>query len=895
MAPENATTALNPIQRFPIAEVLPQLAAHLDRGTRLVLEAPPGAGKTTQVPLALLDAAWLSGRKILMLEPRRIAARAAAEYMASQLGEPVGETVGYRIRFESKISPRTRIEVVTEGILTRMLQTDPELAEVGAILFDEFHERHLHGDLGAALALDVQASLRPDLRLIIMSATLDGERVARWFDSPRLTSAGRSFPVRIEYPPARAQEAWPFHLRRVVETVLAENDGDVLVFLPGRREIDRAIQTLATHSEPLSQRERGSGEGRYVDEHTYSATPSSDAARHHLPTGEAKIKLLPLHGELSLAQQHAALQPAAAGTRRIVLATNVAESSVTLPGVRVVIDLGLAREPRFDPNSGFSRLETVAISQASADQRAGRAGRVAAGVAYRLWPQSQRLEPSRRAEIGQVELSMLALELAAWGSGELSWLDAPPSGALASARELLRTLGAVDIAAHLTEFGRKMLGAGASPRLATAVLRASVAQRALACDLVALVEARNPLRGESTRGDDFRRRHAALAAYRGGWSRARDIGTDRGALATIDHAAAAWRRRFEVRAGAGQGLKQDQQHPHPNPPLEGEGLTAIGDILMHAFPDRIAHQDASDPRRYRLSNGRGAHLHQNTQLYGEPWLVVLDLRFEEGDSLILSAAPVSVDAFERDFSNRFVHDRQVRWNRGTRAVEAFEESRFVQLVLERRQVPANKDDALPALLAAIRELGLGVLPWSDHAIGLRARVYCLRACCPELNLPDLDDVSLLATLEHWLAPFLAGKTRLDSLTTQSLGEALGSLLDYAQRRSVDELAPETVLVPSGNHRHLQYETGKPPVLAVKLQELFGLTDTPRIANGRVAVVLHLLSPAQRPIQVTQDLRGFWERTYPEVKKELKGRYPRHPWPDDPWKATPTHRAKRRRS
>jgi ATP-dependent helicase HrpB len=561
-----------------------------------------------------------------------------------------------------------------------------------------------------------------------------------------------------------------------------------------------------------------------------------------------------------------------------VLATNVAESSVTLPGIRAVIDLGLAREPRFDPNSGFTRLQTVAIAQASADQRAGRAGRVAAGVAYRLWPQSQRLEPARRAEIGQVELSALALELAAWGSADLRWLDAPPPGALASARDLLALLGATDADGRISALGRQMLSAGASPRLAAAVLRAQD-DRALACDLVALIDARNPLHGADARSDDFRTRHAALAAYRRDGARAaRSHGADAGALAAIDQAARAWRRRFGVRDADGAAQAA---------PL------AAGNVLVHAFADRIARQDPANPRRYQLANGRGARLHDNTVLYGEPWLVALDLRFEERDSLILSAAPFDPALLERDFPQRFARARTLRWNRDTRAVEAFAEERFAAIVLGRRAVPVSADEAVPALLTALRELGPGALAWSDHAANLRARVALLREACPELQLPDLSDAALLASLDAWLAPHLAGKTRLEALTPALLAEALAARLDYAQRRAVDELAPESITVPSGNARRLQYSTGAAPVLAVKLQELFGLADTPRIAKGRVAVVLHLLSPAQRPIQVTQDLRGFWERTYPEVKKELKGRYPRHPWPDDPWSARATARAKPR--
>lgn len=827
---------------FPIREILPDLLATLAAGTRLVLEAPPGAGKTTQVPLALVDAAWLAGKKILVLEPRRIAARAAAEFMARQLGEDVGRTVGYRIRFEAKVSAATRIEVVTEGILTRLVQSDPELAGIGAILFDEFHERHLHGDLGAALALDVQANLRPDLRLVVMSATLDGERVARWLDAPRLTSAGRSFPVRIEHPAPRPNEDLPFAVRRAAELALADTDGDVLVFLPGKREIDRTRGALGT-------------------------LPGVDTGR---------LALVPLHGELSLTDQRAALRPAEPGTRRIVLATNVAESSVTLPGIRAVIDSGLAREPRFDPNSGFTRLETVAIAQSSADQRAGRAGRVAPGVAYRLWPQSQRLEPSRKPEMEQVELSGLALELAAWGADALAWLDAPPAGALAQSRELLVLLGALDDARRITALGRQMLGVGTAPRLAAAAVRAPAAQRGLIADILAAVDARSPLRGESARSDDFRARIAALHAWRAGGPRAaRDA--DAGALAALDQASQGWRRRLGNAAPA-----RDVADSH-----------ALGDLLLHAFVDRVAKQDAGNPRRYALANGRGVRLHDNTALFGEPWLVALDLRYEEKDSLILAAAPFDPALLERDYAERFRRERVVRWNGAKKAVEAFEERRFAALLLDRRQVGVTAADAVPALIAAVRAEGLAVLPWSDHARELRRRVESLREWCPELGLPDLGDAALLARLDEWLAPYLDGKSRLEALRADELSQALAAMLDYDQRRALDAHAPVALRVPSGNERRLDYVPGQPPVLAVKLQELFGLADTPRIAQGRVAVTLHLLSPAQRPIQVTQDLKGFWERTYPEVKKELKGRYPKHPWPDDPWSATPTARAKPR--
>jgi len=839
---------------LPIDAVLPQILDALAAHTRLVVEAPPGAGKTTQVPPALLDAPWLAGRKILLLEPRRIAARAAAEFMAARRGERVGEGVGYRIRFESRVSAATRIEVLTEGILTRQIQDDPELADVGAILFDEFHERHLHGDLGAALALDVQANLRPDLRLVVMSATLDGERVARWFDAPRIASEGRSFPVRIEHPPARADEAWPgrgwpFHLRRAVESALAESEGDVLAFLPGKREIDVARRAL----------------------------------EQDMPAGQATaLAVVPLHGDLALAEQHAALAAAPAGTRRVVLATNVAESSLTLPGVRAVVDLGLAREPRFDPNTGFTRLETVNVSQASADQRAGRAGRLGPGLCYRLWPQSRRLDAERTPEIAQVELSQLALELAAWGSDALRWLDAPPGGALAQARELLRRLGALDADGRITAPGRRMLALGAHPRLGAAVLRAPAALRPLACDLAALVEARDPLRGAGARNDDFRVRLAALEAWRARRAAgAREAGADPAALAAIDQAARSWLAR------AGRiGAEARDAAP-------ASAATAAGDVLIHAFPDRIARQDANNPQRYQLANGRGARLLQESALYGEPWLVVIDLRQEERDSLIFAAAPFDADRLERDFPQAFARRRTVRWNRDARAVDAFEERRFEAIVLERRAVPATPADTVPALLAAVRELGLDALPWSDAARELRLRVQALRAWCPELGLPDVSDAALLATLEDWLAPYLGGKRRLDALEPAELSAALAARLDFSMRRALDEQAPVAIRVPSGLERRITYAADAPPVLAVKLQELFGLADTPRIANGRVPLTLHLLSPGGKPVQVTQDLRSFWERTYPEVKKELKGRYPKHPWPDDPWTATPTHRAKPR--
>jgi ATP-dependent helicase HrpB len=585
------------------------------------------------------------------------------------------------------------------------------------------------------------------------------------------------------------------------------------------------------------------------------------------------VKVLQLHGELSIEQQSLALQPDPNGRRRVVLATNVAESSVTLPGVRVVIDSGQAREPRYDPNSGFSRLDIVTISQASADQRTGRAGRVAEGWAYRLWPQSQRLEPQRRAEIAQVELAALALELAAWGSDDLRFVDPPPVGALSSARDLLQRLGALDATRAITALGKRMLMLGTHPRLAAMLLSARDDEaRALACDLAALVEARDPLRNA---GDALAARWRALAAFRQG----RVAGdAHRSGLAAIDAAAKQWRRRLRV-----ESLSPREVEAH-----------RLGDLLAHAFPDRIAYQHPIDLRRYQLANGRMARVFDDSAVYGEPWIVVSEMRFEAKDALVLRAAPVDEQFLRREFPDRFASEDAVRWDAGKRALSAQRETRFDQIVLDTR--PAGRIDpqhAAAALTAAVRELGLPALPWSESLQQWRERVRCLRDWMPDLDLPDLSDDALLASLDTWLRPAFAGKTRLDALGEDELGNALKSSVDWSLRQRIDTLAPVRIVVPSGMERRIEYTHGQPPVLPVKLQELFGLADTPRVADGRFAVTLHLLSPGGKPLQVTQDLRGFWERTYPEVKKEMKGRYPRHPWPDDPWSATATHRAKPR--
>ncbi|MGD9602941.1 MAG: ATP-dependent helicase HrpB [Gammaproteobacteria bacterium] len=817
--------------RFPIDDVLPEVLAHLAVHPRLVLEAPPGAGKTTQVPLALRNAAWCTGR-ILMLEPRRIAARAAAAYMADCLGDTVGGVVGYRIRFERKVSAATRIEIVTEGILTRMVQDDPTLDGISAILFDEFHERHLASDLGLALCLDIQAGLRPDLRLVVMSATLEGERLARFLDAPRVTAAGRGHPVTVTALPAVPHDTPMLQLRRAVTTALAETAGDVLCFMPGKAEIARAARVL----------------------------------------GEVDAEIDVLHGELNVADQARLLQPGP--RRRVILATNVAESSITLPGVHAVVDTGLAREPCFDPVSGMSRLETVTISQASATQRAGRAGRVAPGRCYRLWPDSRRLDPATRPEMQRVDLAGLLLELKLWGHEALRFLDPPPAGALAQAQDLLCALGALDEAGHPTAHGRALAAFGAHPRLASAMLRAPAALQGLACDVAAIVEGRDPLRGDARRSDALARRVEVLEA----WRARRHVGEDveRGALVAIEQAAQHWRRRVQAPVA-------DAPTPHD-----------VGHVLALAYPDRIGRQDRANPRRYPLSGGRGAQLLQDSELVGSPWLAIADIRHDARDARILRAAPLDPAVLDQAFPAAFTREHTLRFNPDTRVVEARETRRFSAIVLEDRLLPTPRDTAVAdMLLAGIGDLGLDCLPWTDALREWQARVASLRAWCPELNLPALDDATLRAHLDAWLRPALEGCRAVADLTSQALAEALHARLDYAAQRALDEHAPREITVPSGQRRRLEYTAGEAPVLAVKLQEMFGLGDTPRIAKGRVPVLLHLLSPRQTPIQVTQDLRGFWERTYPDVKKELKGRYPKHPWPDDPWTATATHRAKPR--
>jgi ATP-dependent helicase HrpB len=834
---------------LPIDAALPELCGALARETGAVLQAPPGAGKTTHVPLALLGEAWLAERGIVLLEPRRLAARAAAARMAELLGERVGQTVGYRVRMDSRISARTRIEVVTEGILTRRLQADPGLEGVGLVIFDEFHERSLHADLALALCLDVQRGLREDLRLLVMSATLEATPVAELLGGvPVVTSAGRSHSVEVRYLDRDPQGDVSAYTAAAVQRALAEQPGDVLVFLPGGREIRLTHERLA--ESPVF---RG-------------------------------VSVYPLHGDLPREQQDRAIQSDPDGRRKVVLATSIAETSLTIDGIGAVVDAGWSRVPRFDPRTGLTRLATVRVTRDAAEQRAGRAGRLGPGIAYRLWSEAMQHGLVARAtpEILSADMAPLALELGLWGvrhAESLAWLDPPPQGALAQARQLLQGLDALDGEGIATPAGRAMAALGVHPRLAHMLLEGKALGCAgLACDVAALIVERDLLSGQAARGCSLAERLEPLHAYRvGGGAAARRHGADPAACQRVEQAARQWRRLL----GADE---------------EGEGghVDQAGLLLALAYPDRIAMRRDPGAERYVLSSGRGVRLPAGDALMRHPYLAVASLDAGgTGEGTVWLAAPVSLEDLRAHLGGRIQRHEVVRWDGREQAVVAQQEERLGELVLGRRPLPRPAGEALClALLEGIRRQGLECLPWTHAARDWQARVLSLRRWLPEEGWPDVSDQRLAETLENWLAPHVEGMTRIEHLKRLDVLAVLQGLLDWKQRAALDQAAPTHIQVPSGSRLRLKYQPGEPPVLAVKLQEMFGLADGPRVAAGRVSVILHLLSPARRPIQVTQDLRSFWERTYPEVRKELKGRYPKHPWPDDPWSAVPTARTTR---
>ena len=841
---------------LPIDEVLPALRQALRERHEAVLEAPPGAGKTTRVPLALLNEPWLAGQRIVMLEPRRLAARAAAERLASELGEKVGETVGYRIRLDSKVGPNTRIEVVTEGILTRRLQDDPALEGVGLLIFDEFHERSLDADLALALSLNGRELFRDEqpLKILLMSATLEGERLAGLLnDAPVLRSEGRMFPVAMRW--GRPFVPGEFIEPRVVQTVLdAINDesGSLLVFLPGQAEIRRVNQQLA---DALGLR--------------------------------SDILLCPLHGELDLNAQRAAIEPAPSGTRKVVLATNLAETSLTIDGVRVVIDAGLARVPRFDPGSGMTRLDTQRISRASATQRAGRAGRLEPGVCYRLWSEDQhaQLAAYGSAEILQADLAGLALQLARWGvtPEQLIWLDVPPAASYAQAQQLLERLGALrNQQGHdwqLTAHGEAMAQLPAHPRIAHLLLRGQALGLAeMACDVAALLGERDILRGV---GADLHSRLALLS----GESRAA-----RGGQGGVQRAKQLARQYRGYLRGKAATPVADPDHPR-----------WLGALLALAYPDRVAQQRKPGGAEYRLANGRAALFSEVDGLMKQPWLVVADLGSRQGqrEERIYLAAEFDPALLDTVLSEQVRCVDQLDWDEREGVLRAERQRKVGELILSREPLTGLDETArTQALVNLVRRKGLELLPWTPELRQWQARVMLLRQLDQDAQgqseWPDVSDSALVLGLEDWLGPYLGRVSRLSHFASLDLSSIVHNVLKWPLPQRLDELAPHHIKVPSGSSVRLDYSE-QPPVLAVRLQELFGLADTPRIAAGRQVVKLHLLSPARRPVQVTQDLANFWRSTYAEVKKDLKGRYPKHYWPDDPLVAEATARIKPRKT
>jgi len=874
---------------LPVSAVLADLAAALERAGRAVLVAPPGAGKTTLVPLALLEAGWRGDGTILLLEPRRLAARAAARRMAALLGEEPGGTVGYAMRMDSRTSGKTRILVVTEGVLARMILDDPELEGIAAVVFDEFHERSLDGDFGLALALDVQGALRPDLRLLVMSATLDGARVAALLgDAPVIESAGRSFPVEIRYRERPADQRVEEAVASAIRETLAGETGSVLAFLPGQREIERTAALLEAR----------------------------------VP---ADTDIVPLYGNLDGRAQDAAIRPAPAGRRKAVLATAIAETSITIDGVRVAIDSGLARLPKYEPATGLTRLETVRVSRASADQRAGRAGRTGPGVAIRLWraEQTAALPAFSPPEILEADLSGLVLDCAAFGITDpaaLRFLDPPPAPALAEAKALLAALGAVDAAGRLTEAGAAMRRLALPVRLAHMVAEAAKAGAAEEAARLAVLLTERGLGGT---GPDLDRRLARFATDRSARAEAaRGLSRRLAATARIAPrpSIAPHPSPLPVKDGEREASPPAPSHAAPGEaqptlatpsprPLRGEGkgegrrgsgegrrdapeMRGAGALLLHAYPDRVARQRGGHGR-YVLANGRGAALEETEALAREPFLVVADLQGKAQAARIASAAAVSEDDVRAALAARIERKTETIFDAEKRAVRVRETERLGAIVLAERMLPAPKGEAANrAVVEAVRANGLSLLPWGRNAAALRHRLGYLRQGLGA-PWPDVSDAALTGRLEDWLAPFLPGEAAFDRIPAQALTDGLMSLVPYELHRRIDALAPTHFDAPSGSRAPIDYE-GEQPLLSIRVQELFGLSEHPSIAGGTVPLTLELLSPAHRPIQTTRDLPGFWRGSWADVRADMRGRYPRHVWPENPLEAQATSRAKPRK-
>jgi ATP-dependent helicase HrpB len=854
---------------LPIDDALPAVRAALSARTCAVLVAPPGAGKTTRVPLALLDESWAAGKKLLVLEPRRLAARAAAARMAATLGEKVGETVGLRVRLQSLVSDHTRIEVVTEGVFTRMILDDPSLEGVGAVLFDEFHERSLDADLGLALALDAQAGFREDLRLLVMSATLDGARVrALLGEAPLIESEGRAYPIATRYvgrnPGARIED----EVARVTLAALDEETGSILVFLPGQGEIRRVAETLE--------------------------------ARIRRPD----VDVAPLYGAMDARAQDLAVAPAPPGRRKIVLATSIAETSLTIEGVRVVVDSGLMRVPRYEPDIGLTRLETVRVSRANADQRRGRAGRIEPGVCYRLWQEAANggLQPYAAPEILSADLSGFLLDCAAWGVADplrLAFLDPPPRGALQEARALLTAIGGLDSDGRITDEGRAIANLALPPRLARMVVDAGRAGGAQTAGEVAVVVTERGLGGDAvdlaSRLEAFRRDRSQRAeeARRLARSLARRA---REALAVPSPLAGEGGPKGQMRGGREappleSGSNAPQARPlSPGPsPARGEGR--VGALLASAYPDRIA---IARGRRgeFLMANGRAAALEPHDPLAGEPFLAIGEVVGRAASARILLAAPLTLEDVETVARASIETADELAFDRASAALRARRRRRFGALILAEQTLAVPQDDeAALALARGVLSLGVERLPWSKALRQWRDRVMFLRRAEGD-EWPDLSD-AVVAQDPAWLAPFLLGKTRLDEIAAEDVADALHAAIPWDLARRLDAEAPTSFRAPTGTEAPIDYEADGGPAIALRVQELFGLNEHPSVAGGRIPLTLRLLSPAHRPIQITRDLPGFWRGSWTAVRADLRGRYPRHVWPEDPASAAPTARAKPR--
>ncbi len=813
---------------LPIDAALPALRTALADRNAAVLVAPPGAGKTTRVPLVLLEESWAKDKKILVLEPRRLAARAAAARMAATLGEQVGDIVGLRVRFGSRVTKRTRIEVVTEGIFTRLVIDDPSLEGVAAVLFDEFHERSLDADLGLALARDAQQALRPDLKLLVMSATLDGAQVAALLgDAPAIESEGRAFPVETRYLGRDPRAPIERQVTEAVERALRAETGSLLVFLPGAGEIRRTESLL---------KERIS---------------------------DATVDIVALYGALDAREQDRAISPSPPGRRKVVLATSIAETSLTIEGVRVVIDSGLSRVPRYEPDVGITRLETVRVSRAAADQRRGRAGRVEPGVCYRLWdePQTASLEAYTRPEILSADLSSFVLDLAQWGvsdPGKLAFLDPPPRAALSEAKTLLAELGAIDDGDRITEEGRKLRALPLPPRLARMVVDAAAEGAGeLAAGIAAVVTERG------LGGDDIDLRHRLDNFRRDRSKRADD--------------ARAMVRRWAETAG---GKAAASEH-------------SPGSLLALAYPDRIAKNRGGGNGSFLLANGRGGNVDPASPLAREPYLAVAELTGAAAASRVVLAAAITLGEIEAQFAGQIEEDEAVTFEAASASLRSRRIRKLGALILSERTLPvAPGAEAAKRLAEGIAGMGMTKLPWSKAQLQFRDRVNFLRRA-EGGEWPDLSDHALARTAADWLAPFLDGKTALSQVGADDLAAALDVLVPWNLRQRLDAEAPTHFTAPSGSNVPIDYEGEEGPKLAIRVQELFGLAVHPVIAGGRVPLLIELLSPAHRPVQVTRDLPGFWRGSYKDVRSDLRGRYPKHPWPDDPLTAPATRRAKPR--